>query len=68
MGKLLAVFIFLKGRLREPSTFASIASVLALVGYKLDPGIVQDWLNTGTVVFGALGFFIKESSAITKVQ
>jgi hypothetical protein len=67
MGKLLAVFIFIKSRLLEPSTFASIASILALVGYKLDPGIVQDWLTTGTLVFGALGFFVKEASAITKV-
>ena len=68
MSTLLGLFIWLKSRLSEPSTMASIASVLALVGYKLDPGIVQDWLNTGTVVFGALGFFVKEASAITKVQ
>ncbi len=67
MGKLIAVFIFIKSRLREPSTFASIAAVMAFVGFKLDPGVVQDWINTGTVVFGALGFFVKEEPPITKV-
>lgn len=67
MGKLIAVFIFIKSRLREPSTFASIAAVLALIGVKLDPGIVQDWINTGTVLFGALGFFVKEATPLTKV-
>ena len=67
MGKLIAVFIFIKSRLREPSTFASIAAVLAFLGVKLDPGVVQDWINTGTVVFGALGFFVKEATPLTKV-
>ena len=67
MGKLLSVFIFLKSRLSEPSTYASVAAVMALVGVKLDAGIVQDWINTGTVVFGALGFFVQESKPLTKV-
>jgi len=67
MGKLIAVFIFIKSRLREPSTFASIAAVMAFVGVKLDPGVVQDCINTGTVLFGALGFFVKEAPPITTV-
>lgn len=67
MGKLLGVFIFLKSRLREPSTLASVAAVLAMVGVKLDPGTVQDFINTGTVLFGALGFFVSEQGPLTKV-
>lgn len=67
MDKLLGVFIFLKRKLKEPSTQASLAAVCAMVGYKLDPGMIQDFLNTGTLVFGALGFFFDEAEAKVKV-
>lgn len=67
LGKILGAFIFLKARLQEPSTLASISAVLALFGTKIDPGIVQDFLITGTLVFGALGFFVKEQPPVSKV-
>lgn len=67
MNKLLGLFIWLKSRLKEPSTMASIAVVLGTFGVHLDPGIVQDWLSTFTLVFGALGFFVKEGKPETVV-
>jgi hypothetical protein len=67
MGKLLGLFIWLKSRLQEPSTLSSIAAVSAMVGFKLDAGMIQDFLTTGTLVFGALGFFVSEKGPLTKV-
>ena len=52
MDKIIAVFIFIKSRLHEPSTMASIAALMALAGIKLEPSIIQDVLNVGTVIFG----------------
>jgi hypothetical protein len=67
MGKVLGLFVWLKARLLEPSTHASLAAVLAMVGIQLDHGMVQDWLNVLTLVFGSLGFFVKEQAALTKL-
>ena len=67
MSKLLGLFIWLKSRLSEPSTMASIAAVSALGGVNVDPGAVQNALNVGTVVFGALGFFVAEAKPLTKI-
>jgi hypothetical protein len=47
---------------------ASIAAVSALGGVNVDPGKVQDALNIGSVIFGALGFFISEAKPLTKVD
>jgi len=68
MSKLLGLFIWLKSRLSEPSTMASIAAVSALGGVNVDPGAVQNALNIGSVIFGALGFFITEAKPLTKVE
>jgi hypothetical protein len=61
MSKIIAVFNWLKARLSEPSTMASIAAVSALAGVQVDEGLVKDVLNVGTVGFGVLGFFFKEA-------
>ena len=66
-GKLIGAFIFLKGRLREPSTYASLSAVMATFGLHADPGVIQDWMNTLTLVFGLLGFFVKEAKPETEV-
>ena len=68
MSKLLGLFIWLKSRLSEPSTMASIAAVSALGGVNVDPGAVQNALNIGTVIFGALGFFVAEAKPKTIVN
>ena len=68
MGRLIGLFIWLKQRLSEPSTMASIASIAALAGIKVEPGLVQDALNVGTLVFGTAGFFVAEQKPKTEVK
>jgi len=67
MSKIIAFFSWLKARLTEPSTMASIAAVSALGGINVTPGHIQDALNLGTLVFGALGFFVSEAKPLTKI-
>lgn len=64
MGKLLGMWGYINERLGEPSTHASIASLIALAGYNLDAGIVHDTFVSLGLGFGALGFFVKESKAL----
>lgn len=68
MSKIIALFIWLKARLSEPSTMSSIAAVSALAGVQVDAGLVKDVLNVGTVGFGVLGFFFKEAKPETVVS
>ena len=67
MDKLLGVWMYLQGRLAEPSTHASIASLLALGGLNLDVGIAHDAMIVAGIGFGGLGFFVKEAEPLTKV-
>ena len=67
MNKLLGIWIYLQGRLAEPSTHASIASLLALGGLNLDVGIAHDAMIAAGIFFGSLGFFIKEATPLTNV-
>lgn len=64
MDKILGTYNYLIARLAEPSTHASVASLLALAGLNLDAGIVHDGLVTSSVLFGALGFFVKEAKPL----
>lgn len=68
MGRLLGLFIWLKARLKEPSTYASLAAVAQAVGIQLEHSVIQDGLNVATLVFGAIGFFVKESGPLTVVE
>jgi len=61
MGKILGAWGYLQARLAEPSTHASVASLLTLAGLNLDAGVVHDALVVVGVVFGGLGFFVKEA-------
>ncbi len=67
MDKVLGVFIFVKGRLTEPSTMASLSSVCTMAGIQLNQGAIQDGLVVLGLVFGALGFFVKEAKPLTNV-
>ena len=64
MDKVLGAWTYLQARLSEPSTHASIAGLFALAGMSLDVGVVHDGLTAVGVVFGLLGFFVKEAKPI----
>ncbi len=68
MGKILGAFIFLKQRLSEPSSLASISAIMAMAGVNIDAGAIHDWLNAGTIAFGLLGFFVADAKPLTKVD
>jgi len=64
MDKLLGAWGYLQARLAEPSTHASVASLLTLAGLNLDTGVVHDALVVIGIVFGGLGFFVKEAKPL----
>lgn len=49
-------------RLKEPSTYAGIAALASVIGYNLDPGLLQNIAAIGTGLSGILAVFIKEGS------
>lgn len=67
MGKFLGLFIWVKGRLLEPSTHASLAAVMAMLGVQINDGAIHDWINVLTLVFGGMGFFVSEQGPLTKL-
>lgn len=64
MGKILGVWSYITARLAEPSTHASVAALTTLAGLNLDSGTLHDALTAAGIVFGALGFFVKESKPL----
>lgn len=68
MDKILGVWVYIQARLAEPSTHASIASLLTLAGLQLDTGVIHDALVTLGIVFGGLGFFVKEAKPLSTVK
>ncbi|MGZ8927128.1 MAG: hypothetical protein ACXW03_01590 [Methylobacter sp.] len=64
LGKLLYIF----NRLREPSSHAAIAAMLAMFGQTLPLGAWETLVNGGAVVFGILGVFAKEGKPETVVK
>jgi len=63
MGKLLGFWNYTQARLLEPSTHASVASLLALAGLNLDAGIAHDIFIVLGIAFGGLGIFVREERA-----
>ena len=51
---------YLLDRLREPSTYASLAAVLGTLGVSLSPGIVQALTLAGVGIAGAIGILVAE--------
>jgi|TARA_R110000823_G_scaffold42227_7_gene110753 hypothetical protein len=47
-------------RLREPSSWASLAAMLALVGVNLPESMMQNITQIGMGVAGVLGFFMSD--------
>ena len=50
----------LDARLGEPSTYASIAAILAMTNLKVDPGLWSYVTEGGVVIFGVLGVMLSE--------
>ena len=50
-------------RLKEPSSYAALASVLAMVGVNVDPGLWQAIVVAATGVSGLAAFFLSEKGA-----
>jgi hypothetical protein len=68
MDKALGAFLWLKQNLAQPSTMASITGVLAMIGMKVDPGVIQDWINVLTLFFGVLGFCFQPAKQLAKMD
>lgn len=47
-------------RFREPSSWAGITGLVAIVGYHLDPGLAQAITFIGAGIAGFIAFFIPE--------
>jgi hypothetical protein len=48
-------------RLREPSSWASLAAMLALVGVNLPESMMQNITQIGMGLAGVLGFFMSDT-------
>lgn len=63
-GKVLYIF----KRLREPSTHASLAALLALFGQNIPDVTWNSIVNGLAIVFGIIGVFVSEGKPETKVD
>lgn len=64
VGKTLYVF----KRLREPSTHASLAALLALFGQSIPDQTWNTIINGLAVIFGVVGVFVKEGKPETHID
>lgn len=68
MDKILGLYLYLRGRLAEPSTHAAIQGLLIAAGINIDAGLWHDLIVTASLAFGGLGFFVKEAKPLTDVS
>jgi hypothetical protein len=62
MSKILKAWNYLMARLKEPSTYASVAALATMAGVNIDATpVVHDSLTAASVVFGMIGLFASES-------
>lgn len=50
---------YILNRLREPSTYAALAAIMAMFGINLDPGIMQYIATIGAAGSGLAGIFMR---------
>ena len=50
-------------RLKEPSSWAGLAGIFAMLGVKVDQGLMANIVSGLAAIAGVLAFFIKEKSA-----
>ncbi|MBT4769294.1 MAG: hypothetical protein HOO00_02030 [Rhodospirillaceae bacterium] len=56
-------FNYVIERLREPSTYAGLAGVLAALHVNLDPGLWQMIIDAAIAMAGIAAFFVREHKA-----
>ena len=67
LGKALGVFEFVKERVAEPSSHAALAAMFALAGQQYPDAEINGAFNLLSIVFGVLGFWVKEAKPVSKV-
>ena len=50
-------------RFKEPSSYAALTGVLALVGINVEPGLMQQISTAAAALAGIAGFFLKEQKS-----
>ena len=50
-------------RFKEPSSYAALTGVLALVGINVDPGLMQQISTALAAIAGIAGCFLKEKAS-----
>lgn len=68
MGNFIGKLLYIYRKLREPSTHAAIAALLALVGQKIPDETWNTIINGLAVLFGILGVFFDEAKPETRVE
>jgi hypothetical protein len=54
---------YLINRLKEPSTYAGLAALLAAFGVSIDPGMLQAVVAVATAIAGLASILVGEKSA-----
>ena len=54
---------YIISRLKEPSTYAGLAALLAAFGVSIDPGMLQAVVAVATAIAGLASIFVAEKSA-----
>jgi hypothetical protein len=54
---------YLVARMKEPSTYAGLAALMAAFGYQIEPGLLQAFVTLLTAMAGLASFLVSEKSA-----
>lgn len=50
---------YLLARMKEPSTYAALAALLAIFGFNADPGLIQSVASVGVAVSGLAAMLMR---------
>jgi hypothetical protein len=56
----MAILAYLVARLKEPSTYAGLASLIGIIGLKIAPEQFQAIVTVATAVAGAIAVFVPD--------
>jgi hypothetical protein len=68
MDKFYSMMLWVRMRLRETSTRMAIVSLLATIGFNVDPALFDQYGTIIYLILGAAGFFVKDVAPLTKVD